>query len=190
MQLPSALRAFAKRIWYLPERLLHPLRRRRATRSLRGREVGSVIFLCHGNVCRSPYAAASFARLLPPGDRRVVGSAGFVGPDRSPPSQALQASERRGLDLSQHRSVIVAKDAADAFELIVVMSSEQGLTIRRNFGVSASRLLVLGDLDPVTENRRTIADPWGRADRDFDESYERIDRCVRVLAQLTRARTT
>ena len=43
----------------VPSRVLHPLRRQRALRALRGRRrPASVLVICHGNVCRSPFAAA------------------------------------------------------------------------------------------------------------------------------------
>jgi hypothetical protein len=52
------------------ERLLHPLYRRHAHAALRGRvRPGAMLVVCHGNICRSPFAAA----LLERGLRRARG---------------------------------------------------------------------------------------------------------------------
>jgi hypothetical protein len=43
--------------------------------------------------------------------------------------------------------------------------------------------VVLGDLDPLPIRQRTIQDPWGASDAVFEDSYSRIERCVRELAR-------
>ena len=62
------------RVRHTPERLLHPLRRRRAAEALRRRpRPASVLVVCHGNICRSPFAAAAL-RWKPPVDRGEIRS--------------------------------------------------------------------------------------------------------------------
>lgn len=182
----AALRGFAKFWFYLPERTLHPLRRRAARARLSARAVRSVLFVCHGNVCRSPYAAYAFARALPArvADRIEVRSAGFVGPDRPPPAQALAAGERRGLDMREHRSQLLSPELTGGADLIVVVSAEQARAVRTRWGRPGLEVLILGDLDPLTTSRRTIADPWNQDARAFDASYDRIDRCISELVSL------
>lgn len=182
----ATLRGLAKTLWYLPEWLLHPLRRRAARARLEALRPRAVLFVCHGNVCRSPYAAYAFARALPErlADRIAVRSAGFVGPDRPPPTQALAAGERRGLDMRAHRSQLLSPELVGGADLVVVVSAEQARAVRARWGRPGLEVLVLGDLDPLPTDRRTIADPWNRDDRAFDDSYDRIDRCVSALVTL------
>jgi protein-tyrosine-phosphatase len=45
-------------------------------------------------------------------------------------------------------------------------------------------VLVLGDLDPLAIEGRTIPDPWGRDEQLLEQVYSRIDRCVEQLADL------
>lgn len=172
-------------VQHVPDRALHSLRRRQAARRLRGRLPASVIFVCHGNICRSPFAAALFDRLareqLPA--RVATSSLGFIGPGRRPPPAALAAATRRGLNISAHRSRLVTPKAIRAAGLTVVMSGEQAHMIRR-LADPGAKVLVLGDLDPSPISARTIIDPWGASDAVFDESYARIDRCVRELVRL------
>jgi protein-tyrosine-phosphatase len=170
-------------------RLFHPFRRNRARRRLRGIDPRSVLFICHGNVCRSPFAAALFARVSAgwPDGPPQVRSAGFIGPNRAPPAEALVAAQRLGINLESHRSAVFTPDEIKRADLIVVVAPQQARGIRRRFRDSADRVLVLGDLDPESSETRTIIDPWGQPLDVFDASYLRISRCVAELARLLRS---
>lgn len=182
---PGLLRPILRWIRYAPDRLLHPGRRRRARRTLAGSPPPRrVIFLCLGNICRSPYAAAVFRRELPDpwAERIEVESAGFYPvPDRPSPSQAIRAARRRGVDLTGHRSQVVSDLKAHPGLLVVGMTADQARRAREGWGLPPDQTLVLGDLDPEPVERRTIPDPWGRPEEAFDAAYERIDRCVREM---------
>jgi len=136
-------------------------------------------------VCRSPYAAAAFARAL---DRQGGGSiqvtsAGFIGPGRIPPESALAAAERRGLDVSSHRSRLLTPEIIRAASVVVVMAADQAAGICARYGTDV-HVLVLGDLDPLPIATRTVTDPWGRSADVFDLVFDRIDRCVGQLVRL------
>jgi protein-tyrosine-phosphatase len=181
---PLDLLLFAR---HLPDRLLHARRREGAVARLRraGHPHG-VLFLCHGNVCRSPFAAEYFSmRMRATGTPALtVRSAGFVGPDRSAPAPAQDAARQFGVDLEAHRSAIVLPQDIDSNTIVVVMSAAQERTVRARFGVRDTHLLVLGDLDPVPIAKRTILDPWNGSADDFVTSYSRITRCVDALVSV------
>lgn len=85
-----------------------------------------------------------------------------------------------------HRSTLVFAQAVRSSDLVVVMSASQARAIKRVAGAASTPLvLVLGDLDPEPILTRTIVDPWGLANEVFDESYERIDRCIDELIRQT-----
>ena len=63
------------------------------------------------------------------------------------------------------------------------MSEDQAQRIRFSYGDNV-RLLILGDLDPLPIESRTITDPWGCDVEIVDQVYSRIDRCVVQLAKL------
>jgi protein-tyrosine-phosphatase len=113
-----------------------------------------------------------------------VTSAGFIGPGRMPPENALSAAARRGFDLSGHRSTLVTPELIRAASVVVVMSAEQAAGVRARYGHDTLRVLVLGDLDPLPIATRTVTDPWGRSASVFDMVFDRIDRCVGELARL------
>jgi protein-tyrosine-phosphatase len=183
----ALLRSIAAEARHLPERLLHRFRRRRAKRELAAAHpIRSALFICHGNICRSPFAAEVFVSLVresmtsPP----AASSAGFIGPGRQPPRGALDAASRRHHDLREHRSRLVTVPMIEAADLIVVMARDQATALRKTFVRPPGLILVLGDLDPLPVRRRTIQDPWGGDDRAFADSYERIERCVVELVHI------
>ena len=195
--LVAPLRAAYRRARVLVTRVLHPLRRRRAWSALRGAGVPrSVLVLCHGNVCRSPYLEVVLRRELRAafGDsaRFVVRSAGFVGPDRAVPRHAYDAAHRRGIDLGAHRSRIVDAGLAAGADLLVVMDVRQARAVRALAPTARSRVVILGDLDPEIPESRVVLDPWKGDSSAFEISFDRIDRCTRALvsALATGARTT
>jgi protein-tyrosine-phosphatase len=69
-------------------------------------------------------------------------------------------------------------------DLVVAMSHAQARGIRGRFRRSMASVIVLGDLDPQRPETRSIRDPWGQSSEVFDESYDRISRCVKELAEL------
>lgn len=172
------VRRFARAARHSPDRLLHRLRRRRMLRAIgMADRPRTVLFVCYGNICRSPYAAASFGRSAPPGI--TVWSAGFVGPGRPTPPHGIDAAERRGIDLRAHRSQLLTSALAAA-DLVVVMDSGQQRSLATQFGRTTG-VVLLGDLDPHPIDTRTVRDPYDQETAVFDAVYERIDRCIEQL---------
>jgi len=165
----------------VPDRVLHPLRRQRARAVLRGRHrPASVLVICQGNLCRSPFAAglarAAFVR-----NGVHVDSAGFMVPGRPAPPAAVAVAARYRVDLSTHRSELLTASRARAADLIVAMDPAQRREICDRFGRAERDVVLLGDLDPQPIHTRTIRDPVEQPLEVFEESYARIERCVREL---------
>lgn len=180
----SAAGSVRRGIGALVDRALRPGRRASALKNLRSLPpVGSVLFVCHGNIYRSPYAEAVFRRWTEERGGPPTLSAGFVGPDRPAPAASIELARSRGMDLTEHRSQLLTAALVGSSELIVVMSAEQKREIRERFGYPARRLLVLGDLDPLGGERRTLIDPWNRPVEVLISAADRIERCVQVLVE-------
>ena len=181
----TIVRNAARAIRRWPDRALHAFRRARARELvLASAPVRSVLMVCHGNICRSPFAAV-LLNVAATHDRLDidVASAGLVGPHRRPPDGALRAAQRLGVDLSHHMSALIDRDVFMRADLVCVMEASQAVMLRARYG-GRTPVLVLGDLDPQPAWQRTITDPWGRSDAVFDASYVRIERCVRELVGL------
>jgi len=85
------------------------------------------------------------------------------------------------VDLSAHRSQLLTADRARAADLILVMDPTQRRAICNRFGRAERDVLVLGDLDPEPSGSRAIRDPVTQPLPVFEETYARIERCVREL---------
>jgi protein-tyrosine phosphatase len=165
-----------------PGRALHPLRGRAALARLRrGHVPRSIIVLCYGNTCRSPYAAGRLRRSLGPshGPVRVL-SAGFYESGRPPPPEALAIASERGLEMTGHRSRLAGEDVLRDSELVIVVTARHARAVRRRFGRHVG-ILHLGDLDPRPIRTRTIRDPVEQPAEVFRDVYARIDRCLENL---------
>lgn len=111
----------------------------------------------------------------------AITSAGFIGPDRPVPAEALRAALQRGIDLNEHRSTLVAEQAIDSAELIVVMDVAQKREVHRRCAGRPKTVVVLGDLDTQRIDMRPIPDPYGQPQEAFAAAYDRIDRCIDTL---------
>lgn len=174
---------WARAARHTPDRLLHSWRRRRAlARLARTAPPTRVLIVCHGNICRSPYAAGRLRSLFAAHGRAAeVQSAGFIGPDRPSPGNAVSIAALRGVDLRPHRSQLLTPNLVREAELIVVMDARQGAALRLVFGDVRAPILVLGDLDPLPAVTRAVRDPALQPRAVFAESYDRIDRCLAAL---------
>ncbi len=177
----DCFRVLARTLRRLPERVLHPLRRRVARNALRKQGLPRLtLVVCHGNICRSPYAAGALRNLVVHG--RVV-SAGFIGVDRPSPPEAVSVATAHSVDLSRHRSKLLLASEVEAADLIVVMDAAQRRAIRRAHGGRRRGIVVLGDLDPLPIKIRAIRDPLDQPREVFEETFSRIDRCLHELVR-------
>ena len=145
--------------------------------------IKSILFVCHGNICRSPYAATAFRQALLQGSSHSieVGSAGFLGSGRPAPPTAVAAAARRGVDLEAHRSEMVDAERVRAADLVVVMDARQQREIRLRFGKRRDAVLILADLLPAFGDARVIPDPIDQPLETFERVYGQIDECVAAL---------
>ncbi|HEV2672029.1 MAG TPA: hypothetical protein VGU74_13125 [Gemmatimonadales bacterium] len=170
------------RVRRTPDRLLHPLRRRKAVTALRARPRPTMLLVvCHGNICRSPLAAELLSRAVAPLGI-TVRSAGLIGFNRPAPAEALAAAEGHRVSLSDHRSALITAQLARGADLIIVMDPTQRRYICERFGRRRADVVLLGDFDPAPVQTRTIRDPVDQRREVFDDVYARIARCVREFA--------
>lgn len=146
----------------------------------------SILVVCLGNICRSPYAEYRLTGELSRAgldDVHVV-SAGFILPGRPSPEAARRVAARRGLDLEDHRSRVVTPSMVREADVALVMAPRQLTQLRQVAAAEQGGLpIVLGDLDPEPIDRRTIIDPYDQSDEVFEAVYARIDRCCRALVE-------
>lgn len=174
------LRSAVVAVRHAPDRLLHPLRARQARAALPTLKPGDhILVLCHGNICRSPYAAAALMRSLSRVGTRgiVVESAGFVGPGRPMPAVGMEIAATRGFDFSTHRAQLLSAAMVHSARLILVMDPLQRALLEER-ALAERPVFLLGDFDDEPIATRAIRDPWNQPASVFAEVFTRLERCT------------
>ena len=125
--------------------------------------VKSVLFVCTGNICRSPIAEGLFRRLL--GNRKdiEVASAGVHAVRGQPPSlYAVQVCEEEGVDIGDLRSQPLTAAVVDRATHIFAMTGAHLETIQTLFPEGAEKSFLLREFEePNTTVWRDVPDPIG-----------------------------
>jgi protein-tyrosine-phosphatase/predicted ATP-grasp superfamily ATP-dependent carboligase len=141
----------------------------------------SVLFVCKGNICRSPFAEGYLKKLLP---KLNVASAGLLpGVGHKPPSAAIEAAARREVDLSKHRSRVLSQEDISLSEVVLVFEVEQFRAVKRlarRCSTNRPRICLLGALD--YQYPLEINDPFGQDVQVFEDAYVRIARVLDCMA--------
>lgn len=149
----------------------------------------SVLFVCLGNICRSPLAEGIFRRLAADEGVEVeIDSAGtgdwHLGYAPDPRAQAVAA--KNGLDISALRARLVTPEDFHRFDHIVAMDASNlaNLEAMRPAGATArvGRLLdFAGDVDAVD-----VPDPYQGGPEGFDETYRLVEAGAKGLLDAIR----
>ena len=126
-------------------------------RRRRERSVSSVLFVCLGNICRSPFAAeAARSRLA----GVAVHSAGFHTEEGRPtPRHVAETARTLAVDMSTCRSSRLTRERVDAADLIVCMDLANLEELRSEFPEALPRSTLLGLFRP--DGPPQINDPFG-----------------------------
>lgn len=116
--------------------------------------IGRIVFVCTGNICRSPMALACARQET--AERRIAveldsaGTGALVG---SPASRnAVDACEERDMDITAHRAKSVEETPDTDDTLWVVMTPQHAKWLQHIAGIPAERITLLGS---------GIPDPYG-----------------------------
>ena len=141
-----------------------------------------ILFVCHGNICRSPMAEFVMKRLVRErGIERdfIIESAATsreeLGNPVYPPARRMLA--RHGISCSGKNAVRMTKSDYDKYDYIVAMDSMNVRNIMRIIGSDTkSKVSMLLDF---TDHPRSVADPWYTGD--FDSTYSDVTEGCQAL---------
>ncbi len=149
-----------------------------------------ILFVCLGNICRSPMAEGVFRRIAEEeGALHLfdIDSAGLghwhIG--QAPDPRAQSAARDRGIDISGQSARQVADTDFDRFDLILAMDGENYEELVQ-LAPSGARRKVRRFLDFAPKVRKKdVPDPFFGGTDGFDEALDLIEQAVRgLLAEL------
>lgn len=168
------LRKKARSCW-LRLRPVRFLLARSASRALA--RANTVLFVCHGNICRSPFAAAVARSAIP---KKLFVSAGYhPRPDRSSPEVAVEIGAGHGVDLSVHRSCVLTEELVRSVDVIFVFDEANHRRIVADYPFAKRRVHFVGALrgsGPIY-----IDDPWGHDADAFARCYHDITAALAIV---------
>lgn len=146
-------------------------------------EAQSILFVCLGNICRSPMAAGITRSLTANRRPAVTVDAAGVGPwhvGKPPDGRAVATAQRHGIDLTDDRARMITEADFRAFDLILAMDSSVLADIWQRAPSDATARIALfhavaGDQD------RDVPDPYYGGDDGFDAVFQEIETAARSL---------
>ena len=133
-----------------------------------------ILFVCHGNICRSPMAEYIYKSL----DKNSIiesraTSTEEIGNDIYPPVK--EVLKNNNIPFNRHYASQITKEDYDNFDLIICFDEYNLDNLRRMFGNYKIRKLLDRDID----------DPWYT--RDFNKAYQDIyEGCLKLASEYKR----
>ena len=138
-----------------------------------------ILFVCLGNICRSPLADGILRRKVAENKLNIevdsCGTAGYhIG--EKPDSRMIQTAKNRGTDISFLRARQFSKADFDYFDSIFVMDKENykniiALTTKESQKEKVK--LILNEINP--KNNDEVPDPYYGGQNGFDHVYDLLD---------------
>lgn len=145
-----------------------------------------VLFVCHGNICRSPMAESVCADMIKKrgltGKISVASAAAHTDELGNPPHYGtVRKLAREGVPLVPHRARLMSAADGDRFDLLIGMDEYNVRDMKRIVGVKNEKKVRL--LLDFTARPRAIADPWYTGN--FDETFRDVtEGCKALLDEL------
>jgi len=148
----------------------------------------SLLFVCHGNVMRSPVAAELFVmRLGAASPQFAVASAGtWTTNGRPADPRAVLAAADLGISLTSHRSRLLTPLMIERSDLVCAMDYRNEAEVVARFPRASRKTILLGGVDrPVSPS---IDDPFSLGADDVARIYVRLSASIDALVARLRPR--
>ena len=155
-----------------------------------GKKFG-VLFVCTGNICRSPTAEAVFKKLAADAGMAEAVAADSAGTHgyhvgEPPDLRAQKAAARRGYDLSALRARTIEDADFQRFDLILAMDQEHYAILARSAGSAADHKLKLMMSYARRFKERDVPDPYYGGPQGFERVLDMLEDAAKGLLESLR----
>ena len=154
--------------------------------------VRRILFVCSGNICRSPLGEAIFRHLAEEaghGDRFEVDSAGTHGWHEGEPAdpRARKVGQKHGVAVTSLARPIDSRDF-ERFDLILAMDRGHLRELRARCPAPLrDRIRLMREFDETRDGGLDVPDPYYSDEKAFEHVYDLLEGCCRrLLEELTR----
>ncbi|HNP52277.1 MAG TPA: ATP-grasp domain-containing protein [Nitrosomonas nitrosa] len=154
--------------------------------------ISNILFVCLGNIIRSPTAAIALkkALYLAGESEFIIESAGMweglnrVDP-RPSPEIVVKVATELGIGLAEHRSRPITQELVETADVIFVMDYENEAMLLKRYPEARQKTFLLGAcIEKVPVMQWLIADPYGKTADEIRESLVTINNRVQSLTKL------
>lgn len=148
-----------------------------------------ILFVCLGNICRSPLAEAAFRHAASAAGLKVeadsAGTADYhVG--EPPDPRSIAEAAKHGIEISHYRGRQLVVEDFHRFDWILGMDASNMANIDRlDPGNGKARVELLLDLVPGREGA-DLADPWYGGEDNFRDTWADVSAGAAALVALLR----
>jgi protein-tyrosine phosphatase len=153
------------------------------------------LFVCMGNICRSPLAMGVLRKQLEMQriDGVTVDSCGTHSYHvaEPPDPRAIAVASRFGIDITDHRGRQLHKDDFQTYDLVLVMDRTNFRDAQRIAGGAHPKLKLLRDY-ALGQRDTDVHDPYTGTDQDFVTTYQVLNMACKglILKELSASRPT
>lgn len=140
-----------------------------------------ILFVCTGNICRSPMAEGLFAahaRRAGENDLFEVYSTGTWGMEDEPASgNAVLAMARRGIDISAHRSKMITLRDMEKSDAVIVMTRSHREALGAEFPHHRAKVHLMSEL---SDRIFDIGDPYGGTRDEYESTARQLENLIQT----------
>lgn len=150
----------------------------------------SILFVCLGNICRSPLAEVAFRQAAQDAGLKVtVDSAGTGGwhKGHAPDPRACAEALEHGIDIGSYRARQVSREDFSRFTHIFALDRNNLADLQKLRPAEATaQLSLLLDLVPGQEGQ-SVADPYYGGPEDFAQTWDEVSEAAQALIKRLQA---